>query len=59
MNGFQNFGDIMINHFKSINKKSSKEALEFIILTDVTSHTYFEKKNFNEVQKFKNMKTQI
>ena len=34
----------MINHFKSINKKSSKEALESIILTDVTSHTYFEKK---------------
>ena len=41
----------MINHFKSINKKSSKEALESIILTDVTSHTYFEKKNFNNTSK--------
>ena len=59
MNGFQNFGDIAINHFKSINKKSSKEARS-IILTDVTSHTYFEKKNFNNTSKnLKIMKTQI
>ena len=40
----------MINHFKSINKKSPEEALESIILTDVT-HIHTLKKNFNNTCK--------
>ncbi|OUW73727.1 MAG: hypothetical protein CBD76_02715 [Pelagibacteraceae bacterium TMED216] len=41
----------MINHFKSIVDKTPEEALKSIILTDVTSHTYFEKKNFLNTSK--------
>ena len=43
----------MINHFKSINKVA-RRSIRVIILTDVTSHTYFEKKINNTCKNLKN-----